>query len=81
VPLEPAIATTLEQTIKQLLALGHEVEELTLNIDPGQLFGAHGAVIGTALRTAIHDREQVLGRAATEQDLSKSPWSTLDEPR
>ena len=69
--LEPAIATTLEQTIKQLLGLGHEVEELTLNIDPGQLFGAHGAVIGTALRTAIQDREQVLGRAATEQDLEQ----------
>lgn len=69
--LEPAIAVTLEQTIKQLLGLGHEVEELTLNIDPRQLFGAHGTVLGTALRTAIQDREQVLGRAATAQDLEK----------
>ncbi len=69
--LEPAIAATLEQTIKQLLGLGHEVEELTLNIDPRQLFGAHGTALGTALRTAIHDREQVLGRVATAQDLEK----------
>jgi amidase len=76
--LEPAIAATLEQTIKQLLGLGHEVEELTLNIDPRQLFGAHGTVIGTALRTAIHDREQVLGRAATAQDLEKITLVNLE---
>jgi amidase len=75
--LEPAIAATLEQTIKQLLGLGHEVEELTLNIDPRQLFGAHGTVLGTALRTAIHDREQVLGRAATVQDVEKVTWVNL----
>jgi len=76
--LEPAIATTLEQTIKQLLRLGHEIEELTLNVDPRQLFGAHGTVIGTALRTLVHDREQVLGRAATAQDLEQVTQVVLE---
>ncbi|MFK3973377.1 amidase [Pseudomonas sp. NPDC087358] len=77
-PLEPAIAATLEQTIKQLLALGHEVEELTLTIDPRQLFGAHGTVIGTALRSLIQDREQMLGRAATTQDLERITLVNLE---
>ena len=70
-PLEPAIAATLEQTIKQLQALGHELDELTLNVDPRQLFGAHGMVIGTALRSLIEERQQVLGREATAQDLEQ----------
>lgn len=70
-PLDPAIAATLEQTIKHLSALGHELDELTLNIDPRQLFGAHGTVIGTAVRAQVQDREQVLGRAATAQDLEQ----------
>lgn len=70
-PLDPAIAATLEQTIKQILALGHEIDELTLEVDPRQLFAAHGTVIGTALRTLIQDREQMLGRAATAQDLEQ----------
>ena len=80
-PLEPAIAATLEQTIKQLSALGHELDELTLNVDPRQLFGAHGRVIGTALRTQIHDREQELGRAATAQDLEKITMVNLERSK
>ncbi|TFY95138.1 amidase [Pseudomonas nabeulensis] len=77
-PLDPAIAATLERTLKQLSALGHELEEMTLNVDPRELFGAHGKVIGTALRTLIHDREQVLGRAATAQDLEKITLVNLE---
>ncbi len=80
-PLEPAIAATLEQTIKQLLALGHEIDELELGVDPRQLFGAHGMVIGTAVRTLIHDREQVLGRAATAQDLEKITLVNLERSK
>ncbi|VVM68562.1 6-aminohexanoate-cyclic-dimer hydrolase [Pseudomonas fluorescens] len=77
-PLEPAIAATLEQTIKQLLALGHELEELNLNVDPRQLFGAHGTALGTALRVQIHDREQVLGRAVNSDDLEKVTLVNLE---
>lgn len=70
-PLEPAIAATLETTIKQLSGLGHELEELTLGVDPRQLFGAHGMVIGTALLSLVHDREQALGHAAGADDLER----------
>ncbi|MCX2900574.1 amidase [Pseudomonas mandelii] len=80
-PLEPAIAATLEQTIKQLLALGHEVDELSLNVDPRQLFGAHGTALGTALRVQIHEREQVLGRAVTAADLEKITLVNLERSK
>lgn len=80
-PLDPAIAATLEQTIKQLTGLGHELEELSLAIDPRQLFGAHGTVIGTALTTLVRDREQALGRAASRQDLEQITQVVLERAR
>ena len=69
--LDPAVAKVLDDTVKRLAAQGHEVEELRLNIDPRQLFGAHGSVIGEALLTMVHDREQVLGRSATAEDYER----------
>ena len=80
-PLDAPVAATLEQTIKQLLGLGHEIEELTLNIDPRQLFGAHGTVIGTAVLNIVKDREQALGRAATAQDLEQITQVVLERAR
>ncbi|MBW3503795.1 amidase [Pseudomonas sp. NKUCC02_KPG] len=70
-PLDPEVARVLDDTAKRLAALGHEVEELRLNVDPRQLFGAHGSVIGDALLTMVHDREQVLGRSATADDYER----------
>ena len=80
-PLDPAIAATLEATIKQLAGLGHELEELNLAVDPRQMFGAHGAVIGTALTTLVRDREQALGRAAGAGDLEKITQVVLERAR
>ena len=70
-PLDPAVARVLDDTARRLAAQGHEVQELRLNIDPRQLFGAHGAVIGDALLTMVRDREQVLGRSATADDYER----------
>lgn len=80
-PLDPAIAATLEQTITRLAGLGHELEELSLAVDPKQLFGAHGTVIGTALTTLVRDREQALGRAVTADDLEKITQVVLERAR
>ncbi|NNG65032.1 amidase, partial [Pseudomonas fragi] len=52
-PLDPAVAKVLDDTARRLSAMGHNVEELRLNIDPRQLFGAHGSVIGDALLTLV----------------------------
>lgn len=80
-PLDPAVAATLEQTIKQLLSLGHEVDELKLAVDPRELFGAHGTVVGTALLNLVHEREQALGRTATPQDLEQITQVVLERAR
>ena len=77
-PLDPAVAKVLDDTAKRLTALGHNVEEVRLNVDPRQLFGAHGSVIGDALLTMVHDREQVLGRAATADDYERITQVVLD---
>ena len=77
-PLDPEVERVLSDTAKRLAAQGHEVEELRLGIDPRQLFGAHGSVIGDALLTMVHDREQVLGRAATADDYERITRVVLD---
>ena len=70
-PLDPAVAKVLDDTAKRLAGMGHHVEELRLQVDPRQLFGAHGAVVGDALLTAIHDREKAMGRTATPDDFER----------
>lgn len=70
-PLDPAVARVLDDTARRLAAQGHEVEELRLSVDPRQLFGAHGSVVGDALLTMVHDREQALGRSATADDYER----------
>lgn len=69
VALDPAIRRTLDDTVQLMLALGHEIESARLPVDAQQLFGAHGTVIGTALLTAIRDREKVLGRPFEVDEL------------
>ncbi|MFK3820296.1 amidase [Pseudomonas sp. NPDC089407] len=77
-PLDPAIAKVLEQTIKQLLGLGHEIEELRLPIDPRQLFGSHGAAMGNAVLAMVNDREKALGRSLGPQDLELITFGVLE---
>ena len=77
-PLDPEVERVLSDTAQRLAAQGPEVEELRLSIDPRQLFGAHGSVIGDALLTMVHDREQVLGRAATADDYERITRVVLD---
>lgn len=67
--LDPAIRQVLDDSVKLLLSLGHEIEAVHLPIDAQQLFGAHGAALGTAFLTALRDREQALGRLLGESDL------------
>ncbi|MNQ88792.1 6-aminohexanoate-cyclic-dimer hydrolase [compost metagenome] len=77
-PLDPAIAKVLDATVKQMLALGHEVDELRLPIQAQQLFGAHGAVVGNSLLALVHDREKVLGRTLSQDDLERITYGVLD---
>lgn len=69
VALDPAIRKTLDDTVHLMLSLGHEIESARMPVNAQQLFGAHGAVIGVALLTAIRDREKVLGRPFEVDEL------------
>ncbi|WP_136476240.1 amidase [Pseudomonas sp. DG56-2] len=76
--LDPAIAKVLDETIKQLLGLGHEVDELRLPIQAQQLFGAHGVAIGNSLLVSVNDREKALGRTLGPQDLEIITFGVLE---
>lgn len=69
--LDPAVAQVLDDSVKLLLSLGHEIEELSLPVDPRELFGAHGTVGAAATAALIRDREQALGRALRDDDLEE----------
>ncbi|MFJ4396855.1 amidase [Pseudomonas sp. NPDC089396] len=77
-PLQPAVAKVLEQTLQQLLRLGHEIDEVRLPVQPQQLFGSHGAAMGNALLAMVNDREKALGRALGPQDLELITFGVLE---
>jgi amidase len=68
-PLDAATRKALDETVRLLLSLGHHVDAARLPIDVRQLFGAHGAVTGTALLASVRDREKILGRPADTDEL------------
>ncbi|MCM2331685.1 amidase [Geopseudomonas sagittaria] len=76
--LDADIRRVLDETVKLLLSLGHEIEQIPLPVQPQQVFGAQGAVTGTALLTSIRDREQLLGRSAGEGDLEQVTRKVLE---
>jgi len=69
VALDPAVRKSLDDTVRLMLALGHEVESAVLPVSAQELFSAHGAVTSTALLSAIRDREKLLGRAFETDEL------------
>lgn len=77
-PLDPEIRRVLDDTVKLLLSLGHDVERIAWPVQPQQVFAAHGAVTGTALLSAIRDREQRLGRSAGADDLEQVTRTVLE---
>jgi amidase len=76
--LDADIRRVLDDTVRLLLSLGHEIEQIPQPVQPQQVFGAHGAVTGTALLSAIHDREQLLGRSAGADDLEQVTHKVLE---
>lgn len=69
VPLDPDVKRVLDETVTLLCKLGHEIEEVDLPIDAGQVFSAHGVVTSTTLLTAVKDREAVMGCSMEEEQL------------
>lgn len=69
--LDPAVARVLDETVRLVLSLGHEIDELSLPVDPRELFSAHGTVGAAATAATIRDREQALGRALRRDELEE----------
>jgi Asp-tRNA(Asn)/Glu-tRNA(Gln) amidotransferase A subunit family amidase len=69
IALDPQILAVLEQTVTLLRELGHQVQPLTLPIDPQQLYAAHGTTSGASLLVAVRDREARLGRPMADDEL------------
>lgn len=76
--LDADIRRVLDDTVRLLLSLGHEIEQIPQPVQPQQVFGAHGAVTGTALLAAIRDLEQLLGRSAGADDLEQVTRKVLE---
>lgn len=73
-PVDPQCALAAANAAKLCEGLGHKVEEVILPVDPGEFFGATGAVTGASMVARIQNREQELGRKATESDLEPLIW-------
>lgn len=75
--LDPAVAQVLDDTVKLLLSLDHEIEELSLPVDPRELFGAHGTAGAAATASTIREREQALGRPLRDDDIEEVTRTVL----
>ena len=69
----------LTKTARLCESLGHIVEPAALRLPVADMGMAMGVMTGTALLAAIRDREEVLGRRATEADLEPINWRSLQE--
>ncbi|PRA24907.1 amidase [Pseudomonas poae] len=78
-PLDPEIAAVLERTVGQLRELGHQVQPLTLPVDPQRLYAAHGTTSGVALLAAVRDREAALGRPMPAHALEPVTQRVLEQ--
>jgi amidase len=63
------VDSALHQTATLMLDLGHEVEEATPAIDMEALGNATRVIISANTALMVKQREQTLGRAATDQDI------------
>ncbi len=76
VPLHPDCKTALDNAAKLCEQLGHHVEPATLTLQVGAMMQGMGVLNSTGVLSLIHDREKLLGRTVTEQDLEPITWLT-----
>ena len=75
-PIHPDCKAAAVRTAKLCAQLGHHIEPAAPVLPIMELMGALGILSGTGTLVAIRDRERVLGRAATAEDLEPITWQS-----
>lgn len=74
VPVHEDCKAALAHAAKLCEQLGHHVEPASPDLPVGPMMQGMGLITGTGVLTVIRNREQALGRAATEADLEPITW-------
>jgi len=78
-PVHEDCKAALAHAAKLCESLGHHVEPAAPELPVMEAFTALGTMVGTGVLVTIRDREKVLGRAVTEQDLEQVTWHNIQE--
>ncbi|MEE4662165.1 MAG: amidase family protein [Halieaceae bacterium] len=73
-PVHAACEEAVNRTALLCKDLGHEIESVTLPVDPRDFFSATGTVMGVGNVLRVQNRERQLGRVVTESDLEPLTW-------
>jgi amidase len=79
VPVHPECLKAVEDAAGLCASLGHHVEEIALPIDGREAFAAAGLILSLGSSVAIRNREKMLGRAVTEEDVEPITWTRLQQ--
>lgn len=81
VPLHPECKAALDKAAKLCENLGHHVEPATLALPVADMMKGMSAITAAGTQAFIHDREKIVGRAATEADLEPISWGTYQSAK
>lgn len=74
VPVDPQCIAAAEKAARLCESLGHRVEIASPELDVEPLYNAFGMVGNVLVANKVSKREQVLGRAASTEELEKINW-------
>jgi Asp-tRNA(Asn)/Glu-tRNA(Gln) amidotransferase A subunit family amidase len=80
-PVDPECSRAAADAAKLCESLGHHVQEVQLPIDPREFFASTRIIMGTGTVVRVVNREQELGRKATENDLEPVIWQRYQSSR
>jgi amidase len=74
IPVDPQCVVAAEKAAQLCASLGHSVEIASPTLDVEALYAAFGMVGNVLVANKVGKREEVLGRAAREDELEKINW-------
>lgn len=80
-PVDPECVRATADTARLCESLGHQVQEISLPVDPGEFFASTRIIMGVGTVMRVTKREQQLGRNVTENDLEPIIWQRYQSSR